>query len=55
VITDVLTEKKTAINRIKPNSLLFAKNYTLEVITHLEAIHNILQILDSRLSKLEEK
>lgn len=55
VITDVLTEKKTAIDKIKPRSLVDAKKYTLGVITHLEAIHNILQILDSRLSKLEEK
>ena len=55
MITDVLTEKKTSIDRIKPRSIVDAKKYTLDVITHLEAIHNILQILDSRLSKLEEK
>jgi hypothetical protein len=54
VITDLLNEKKTAIkhNRYAKNVPL-ARYYDQELVTHLEAIHNILQILDTRLSKME--
>ena len=53
-ITDLLTKKKTAI---KSNSyakgVQLARYYDEELVTHLEAIYNILQILDTRLSNIE--
>lgn len=54
IITDLLTEKKTSIknNRYSKNVPL-ARYYDEELVTHLEAIYNILQILDARLSKIE--
>ena len=56
VINDLLTEKKTAINNNRySKSVPLAKYYDQELVTHLEAIYNILQILDNRLSKLEDK
>ena len=56
VINDVLTEKKTAINNNRySKSVPLARYYDQQLITHLEAIHNILQIVDERLKKLEEK
>ena len=56
VINDVLTEKKTAINNNRySKSVPLARYYDQELVTHLEAIHNILQIVDERLKKLEEK
>ena len=56
VINDVLTEKKTAINNNRySKSVPLAKYYDQELVTHLEAIYNILQIVDKRLKKLEEK
>ena len=56
VINDVLTEKKTAINNNRySKSVPLARYYDQELITHLEAIYNILQIVDERLKKLEEK
>ena len=47
-------KKKTDIknNRYAKNVPL-ARYYDIELVTHLEAIYNILQILDSRLSKIE--
>ena len=48
VINDLLNEKKTTINNCK--SVPLARYYD-----HLEAIYNILQIIDERLIKLEEK
>ena len=51
VINDLLNEKKTAINNNKySKSVPLARYYD-----HLEAIYNILQIIDERLIKLEEK
>ena len=51
VINDLLNEKKTAINNYKySKSVPLSKFYD-----HLEAIYNILQIIDERLIKLEEK
>jgi len=54
IITDLLTEKKTSIknNRYSKNVPL-ARYYDEELVTHLEAIYNILQILDTRLCKIE--
>ena len=56
IITDLLDEKKTAItnNRYSKNVPL-ARYYDKELVTHLEAIYNILQILDTRLSKIENE
>ena len=56
VINDVLTEKKTAIiNNSYSKSVPLARYYDQELVTHLEAIYNILQIVDERLKKLEDK
>jgi hypothetical protein len=56
VINDILTEKKTAINNNRySKSVPLARYYDQELVTHLEAIYNILQIVDERLKKLEEK
>jgi len=56
VINDVLTEKKTAINNNRySKSVPLARYYDQELVRHLEAIYNILQIVDERLKKLEEK
>ncbi len=56
VINDVLSEKTTAINNnCYSKSLPLARYYDQELVTHLEAIYNILQIMDGRLKKLEEK
>jgi hypothetical protein len=56
VINDVLTEKKTAINDNQySKSVPLARYYDQELVTHLEAIYNILQNLDERLKNLEEK
>jgi hypothetical protein len=54
IITDLLSEKKTSIknNRYSKNVPL-ARYYDEELVTHLEAIYNILQILDTRLCKIE--
>ena len=55
VINDLLTEKKTAINNNRySKSVPLARYYDQELVTHLEAIYNILQIVDERLKKLEE-
>ena len=56
VIHDLLTEKKTAINNNRySKSVPLAKYYDQELVTHLESIYNILQIVDERLKKLEDK
>lgn len=56
IINDLLTEKKTAINNNRySKSAPLAKYYDQELVRHLEAIYNILQIVDERLKKLEEK
>ena len=56
VINDLLTEKKTAINNNRySKSVPLAKYYDQELVTHLESIYNILQIVDERLKKLEDK
>jgi len=56
VINDVLTEKKTAINNNRySKSVPLARYYDQQLVTHLESIYNILQIVDERLKKLEDK
>ena len=56
VINDVLTEKKTAIDKDKySKSVPLARYYDQQLVKRLEAVYNILQILDNRLSKLEDK
>jgi hypothetical protein len=55
IINDVLIEKKTAIhNNRYSKSVPFARYYDQELVTHLEAIYNILQIVDERLKKIEK-
>jgi hypothetical protein len=63
VIHDSLTKKKTLIDkqyhreknkRRDPNSISLKDMYDHDGITHLEAIYNILQIIDDRLKKLEK-
>jgi hypothetical protein len=55
VINDLLTEKKTKIaNNTYSKSVPLARYYDQELVTHLEAIYNILQIVDERLTKLEQ-
>ena len=57
VINDLLTEKKTAINNNNrySKSVPLARYYDQQLVTHLESIYNILQIVDERLKKLEDK
>jgi len=56
IINDVLSKKKTAINNNRYcKSVPLARYYDQELVTHLEAIYNIIQIVDERLKKLEEK
>ena len=56
VINNLLTEKKTNIaNDRYSKSVPLARYYDQELVTHLESIYNILQIVDKRLKKLEEK
>ena len=56
LINDLLTEKKNAIkNNRYSKSVPLARYYDQELVTHLEAVYNILQIVDERLKKLEEK
>lgn len=65
VLNDLLTEKKTKVNNKyygKVNNKYYGKDvslsvryYTQQLVTHLEALYNILQIVDERLKKLEEK
>ena len=56
VINDVLTVKKTNINKNRySKSVPLARAYDQQLVTHLEAIYNILQIVDERLKELEEK
>jgi hypothetical protein len=55
VINDVLIQKKTAINNNRySKSVPLARYYDEQLVTRLEAIYNILQIMDGRLKKLEE-
>ena len=54
VINNILNKKNTAIKNNKySKSLPLARYYDQELVTYLEAITNILQILDNRLINLE--
>ena len=56
VLNNILNEKKTKIaNDRYSKSVPLARYYDQQLVTHLEAIYNILQILDGRLKNLEEK
>lgn len=56
VINNVLTQKKKNITDNKySKSVPLARFYDEELVFHLEAIYNILRILDNRLKSLEEK
>jgi len=56
VINGVLTQKKQDItNNRYSKSVPLARYYDIELVNHLEAVYNILRILDNRLKKLEEK
>ena len=56
VISELLDKKKTAItNNRYSKAVPLARYYDQELVTHLEAIYNILQNVDERLKKLEEK
>jgi hypothetical protein len=59
VINDLLNKKKTAINNNRyskaySKAVPLARYYDQELVTHLEAIYNILQNVDERLKKLEQ-
>ena len=56
IINDVLVEKKTSIyNNLYSKSVPLARHYDQQLVTQLEAVYNILKILDGRLKELEEK
>ena len=56
VINDVLDVKKKSIVKLPNSKSEFIALYkNQEIVTHLEAIYNILRIIDERLTKLEEK
>jgi len=56
IINDLLTEKKTAINNNRySKSVPLARYYDQQLVIYLESIYNILQILNERLKKLEDK
>ena len=54
IISDLLSEKKISIKNNKySKNVPLARYYDEELVTHLDAIYNILQIFDTRLSKIE--
>ena len=54
IINDLLTEKKTnIINNRYSKSVPLARYYDQELVTHLDAINNILQIINNRIIQLE--
>ena len=54
IISDLLSEKKISIKNNKySKNVPLARYYDEEFVTHLDAIYNILQIFDTRLSKIE--
>ena len=55
VINSLLHEKKTNIaNNRYSKSVPLARYYDQQLVTHLDAIYNILHIVDERLKKLEK-
>jgi hypothetical protein len=56
IISGVINDKKTAIKKnIYCKSSQLARYNDLLLVKHLDAIYNILKILDDRLSDLENK
>lgn len=56
IISDELNNKKKSIKNNKYcKSVPLARFYDEELVRHLEAIYNILQILNNRISDLENK
>ena len=54
VINDLLNERKNAITRnTYSKSIPLARYNDIQLVTYLEAIYNILQIIDTRLKILE--
>ena len=55
IINDVLTEKNTSIkNNNYSRSVPLARFYDQQLVTHLEAVYNVLKVIDERLKRLEE-
>jgi hypothetical protein len=55
IINDLIINKKTKITNERQLSLVsLTRTYNEEIVTHLEAIYNLLQIINKRLVKLEE-
>lgn len=55
VINNLLSEKKRSIkNNRYAKDVPLARYYDEELVTHLEAIYNILHILDKRLKNIEK-
>jgi len=55
VINEVITNKKTALKNNKYSKSVPLPSYNDKLlVTHLEAVYNILQNIDERLKKLEE-
>lgn len=55
VIKDILNAKKNRIDTNRYAGAPLEKLHDQQFVTYVEAIYNILQLLDDRLSKLEEK
>jgi len=56
ILKDLIIIKTTAItNNNYSSSTPLARYYDQELVTHLDSIYNILQIMDERLNKLEER
>ena len=56
VINEVLIDKVNDINNNSySKSVPLARYYDQELVTRLDAIYNILQIIDERVKKLEDK
>jgi hypothetical protein len=54
VINELLTEKKQKLSNKKCYTVS-GRETNQELVTHLEAVYNILHIIDERLKKLEDK
>ena len=55
VLNNLLNEKKTNVaNDRYSKSVPLARYYDQQLVTHLDAIYNILHIVDERLKKLEK-
>ena len=56
ILNDFLIEKKTAIkNNNYSKSIPLAQYYDIQRVKYVEAIVNLLEIMDERLTKLENK